>query len=94
MPDPAFSMLSWLVLGGSLGWLDGRVSLESERQQILMHMMIGAASAFGGGFLTNAAMRGGDPWYLSFVVALVTAVVVLGLWRAMLRGTGPVGRAP
>jgi uncharacterized membrane protein YeaQ/YmgE (transglycosylase-associated protein family) len=96
MPEPAFTLLTWLAIGGVVGWLDGTLFQPAEREPILLHIAVWAAAALAGGYVCDGVVRarsGADPGYLSFVLAAVTAVVLLGVWRAVVRGTDSVGKS-
>jgi uncharacterized membrane protein YeaQ/YmgE (transglycosylase-associated protein family) len=77
------TILGWIVLGGLAGWV--AAVLMHERQGCLMNIIVGVVGAVIGGVIFNLlggiGVTGFNLW--SFAVALVGAVILLGLVRAL-----------
>ena len=77
------TILGWIVLGGLAGWLAS--VLMHEREGCLMSVVIGIVGAVLGGFIFHVFGKGGITGFdvKSFVVALVGAIVLLAIIRAI-----------
>lgn len=81
-------IIGWIVLGGLAGWVASMIAGTDARQGLLGNIIAGIIGAFVGGFILSlfggVGVTGFNLW--SFVVALLGAVVVLFIWRAMTGG--------
>lgn len=81
-------IIGWIVLGGLAGWVASMIAGTSGRQGLLGNIVAGILGAFVGGFILNVfggvGVTGFNFW--SFLVALLGAVVVLSIWRAIRGG--------
>ena len=81
------NLLLFIVLGGIAGWLASIIMHTNARQGMLLNIVVGIVGAFLGGLLFNMlgarGVTGFNLW--SLVVALVGAVVLLGIVRAVRR---------
>jgi len=81
------NLLLFIVLGGIAGWLASIIMNTNARQGMLLNIVVGIVGAFLGGLLFNLlgarGVTGFNLW--SLVVALVGAVVLLGIVRAVRR---------
>ena len=79
------SILGWIILGGLAGWLAS--ALMHEEEGCLMSVIIGVVGAVIGGvvfhLLGGVGVTGFNLW--SFVVALVGAIILLAIVRALRR---------
>ncbi|MFO8079389.1 MAG: GlsB/YeaQ/YmgE family stress response membrane protein [Armatimonadota bacterium] len=77
------SILGWIILGGLAGWVAS--ALMGEPQGCLMNVIVGIVGAFVGGAIINivggVGITGFNLW--SFVVAVIGAVVFIGIVRAL-----------
>jgi uncharacterized membrane protein YeaQ/YmgE (transglycosylase-associated protein family) len=77
--------IGWIVLGGLAGWVASMIVGTNARQGLLGNIIAGIVGAFVGGFIVNlfggVGVTGFNLW--SFIVALLGAVVVLFIWRAL-----------
>ena len=82
------NILIWLVLGGIAGWLASIVMRTDAQQGILLNIVVGIIGAFIGGLIFYggdlAAARPDD--IVSFLVALVGAIVLLAIVNMFRRG--------
>ena len=80
--------IGWIVLGGLAGWVASMITGTSARQGLLGNIIAGIIGAFVGGFVFNffggAGVTGFN--FGSFLVALVGAVIVLAIWKAITGG--------
>lgn len=81
-------IIGWIVLGGLAGWVASMIAGTDARQGLLGNIIAGIIGAFVGGFILSlfggVGVTGFNLW--SFVVALLGAVIVLFIWRAMTGG--------
>jgi uncharacterized membrane protein YeaQ/YmgE (transglycosylase-associated protein family) len=81
------NLLLFIVLGGIAGWLASIIMHTNARQGVLLNIVVGIVGAFLGGLLFNLlgarGVAGFNLW--SLVVALVGAVVLLAIARAVRR---------
>jgi len=78
-------IIGWIVLGGLAGWVASKIAGTDARQGLLGNIIAGIIGGVVGGFVFG--LIGGDGvtgfnlW--SFLVALVGAVIVLFIWKAI-----------
>jgi uncharacterized membrane protein YeaQ/YmgE (transglycosylase-associated protein family) len=81
------NLLLFIVLGGIAGWLASIIMHTDARQGVLLNIVVGVIGAFLGGLLFNVfgarGVTGFNLW--SLLVALVGAVVLLAIARAVRR---------
>jgi uncharacterized membrane protein YeaQ/YmgE (transglycosylase-associated protein family) len=81
------NLLLFIVLGGIAGWLASIIMHTNARQGVLLNIVVGIVGAFLGGLLFNVfgatGVTGFNLW--SLLVALVGAVVLLAIVRAVRR---------
>lgn len=81
-------IIAWVVFGALAGWIASMIMGTNDRQGCLGNIVVGVVGAFIGGFLVEL-LGGGDMTFAfnvrSFVVAVIGAVVLLGL-VGLLRG--------
>ena len=79
----ALGIIGWIILGGLAGWVAS--GIVGAKNGLLGNIVAGIIGAFVGGFIFNllggAGVTGFNIW--SFLVALVGAVVVLAIWKAI-----------
>lgn len=80
-----WDIITWIVIGGLAGWVASIITKTDASQGILGNIVAGIIGAFVGGWvfslLGGAGFSGFNLW--SFVVALVGAVIVLFIWKAI-----------
>lgn len=81
------SIIGWIILGGLAGWLASKIMGTDPQQGIFMNIVVGIVGALIGGFVMRslgaADVTGFNLW--SFVVALIGAVILLAIYRAVAR---------
>jgi len=86
--DSGLGIIGWIVLGGLAGWVASMIAGTNARQGLLGNIIAGIIGGVVGGFVFGlfggAGVTGFNLW--SFLVALVGAVIVLFIWRAISGG--------
>ena len=86
--DSGLGIIGWIVLGGLAGWVASMIAGTNARQGLLGNIIAGIIGGVVGGFVFGlfggAGVTGFNLW--SFLVALVGAVIVLFIWRAITGG--------
>lgn len=77
--------IGWIVLGGLAGWIASKFVGTDAEQGLIGNIIAGIVGAVVGGWvfslLGGEGVTGFNIW--SFLVALVGAVVVLMIWKAI-----------
>jgi len=80
-----WDIIVWIIIGGLAGWVASMITKTDASQGVIGNIVAGIIGAFVGGFLFGlfggAGFTGFNIW--SFVVALVGAIVVLFIWKAI-----------
>lgn len=78
-------IIGWIVLGGLAGWVASMIAGTDARQGLLGNIIVGIVGGLLGGFvfglLGGSGVTGFNLW--SFLVAVVGAVILLLIWRAI-----------
>jgi uncharacterized membrane protein YeaQ/YmgE (transglycosylase-associated protein family) len=81
-------IIGWIILGGLAGWVASMIAGTNARQGLLGNILTGiVGGVLGGllfGLLGGSGVTGFNLW--SFLVAVVGAVILLLLWRAVRGG--------
>lgn len=81
-------IIGWIILGGLAGWVASMIAGTDGRQGLLGNIIAGIIGGVVGGFVFGlfggAGVTGFNLW--SFLVAVVGAVIVLLIWRAISGG--------
>ncbi|MBA2519294.1 MAG: GlsB/YeaQ/YmgE family stress response membrane protein [Chloroflexia bacterium] len=78
--------LSWIVFGALAGWVASMIAGRNDQQGCITNIIVGIIGAFLGGFIFNlitgnAVIVG---WSIgSFVIAVIGALVLLAILRAI-----------
>lgn len=82
------SFIGWIVLGGVAGWAASMIAKTDKSMGILANIIVGIIGAGIGGFLFNLLGGEGVNGFnlYSFLVALVGALVLLFIVRAVAGG--------
>ena len=80
-----WGIITWVVIGGLAGWVASMITKTDAQQGLLGNIVAGIVGAFVGGFLVGLiggeGFTGFNLW--SFIVALIGAIVVLFIWKAI-----------
>jgi uncharacterized membrane protein YeaQ/YmgE (transglycosylase-associated protein family) len=81
-------LISWIVFGALAGWVASLIAGTNDRQGCLTNIVVGVIGAFIGGLVVNLITQ--EPvvigWSIgSFVVAVIGALILLALLRAVRR---------
>ena len=81
------AILTWIIIGGLAGWGASLIMKPDESQGPIANILVGIVGAFIGGWIMS--MLGGDSVMEfslgSFLVALLGAVVLLGILKLFRR---------
>lgn len=84
------NLLSWIILGGLVGWVASRVMGTHRQQGFLKDVVVGIVGAFVGGavlnFVRGQGLQFGGELSLnagSLFTALLGAVILLAVLRAL-----------
>lgn len=80
-----WDIITWIVVGGLAGWVASMITKTDARMGAIGNIVAGIIGAFVGGFIMSllggSGFTGFNIW--SFLVALLGAIVVLLVWRAI-----------
>lgn len=80
-----WGIITWVVVGGLAGWVASMITKTDAEQGLLGNIVAGVIGGVVGGFLVGLlggeGFTGFNVW--SFLVALLGAVVVLAIWKAV-----------
>lgn len=81
------SILVWLIMGATAGWLASVLTGNNARQGMFGNIVVGGLGAFIGGWFMHLIGKGGADlttfnWY-SFFVAVGGAVILLMIFNAI-----------
>lgn len=81
------NIILWIVFGALVGWVASLIMGTSARQGLFMDIILGIVGALVGGFIMNAFGAAGVTGFnlRSFLIALVGAVIVIWIGRALRR---------
>ncbi len=80
-------IILWILFGGLVGWVASMIMGTDAQQGITLNVVVGMIGAVIGGYIMSAVGKtgvGGFNLY-SFLVALLGAVVLLAIVRAVRR---------
>lgn len=84
-------IIIWLIMGGVIGWLASLIMKTSGQQGIITNVAVGIVGAMIGGFLFGPMLGAGQAGqgfsFISFVVALLGAVILLAIINLIKSGT-------
>ncbi len=83
-------IIAWLIFGGLAGWVASMIMKTDAQQGLLMNIIVGIVGAFIGGFLFSLLTNRPNQFDFnigSFLVAVVGAVVLLGIVNFFRRGS-------
>jgi uncharacterized membrane protein YeaQ/YmgE (transglycosylase-associated protein family) len=79
----------WIIVGALAGWVASMIMHTDAEQGALMNIILGIVGAFVGGFVMNLFGASGVTGFnlYSILVAILGAVVVIGIGKAFLYRT-------
>lgn len=82
------SIIGWLIIGALAGWIASMILGRNRQMNWLENIVVGIVGALVGGFLYG--LLADTNWDSEFdlgtlLVAIVGAVVILGIWSAIRR---------
>jgi uncharacterized membrane protein YeaQ/YmgE (transglycosylase-associated protein family) len=80
-------IISWIVLGAIAGFIANMIM--GTREGLILTVVLGIVGALVGGYLAQALLHKGDVTGVnieSIVIAVIGAIVVIVLWRAIAGG--------
>jgi uncharacterized membrane protein YeaQ/YmgE (transglycosylase-associated protein family) len=84
--NPSYGIIMWVIVGALAGWLGSKIMGTDSQQGGLANVIIGVIGAVVGGFVTRAFF-GDNPGHTGFIasllVAILGAVILLGLYKAL-----------
>lgn len=85
------SIIVFIIFGAIVGWIASMIVGTNEQQGMIGNIIVGILGSFIGGFLANMFGGSGVTSFSlgSFVVALIGAVILLAIYKAI-RGHGHV----
>jgi len=81
------NIIAWILFGALVGWVASMIVGTDEKQGGVMNILVGIAGALIGGFITRSLGGQGVSGFngISFMVALLGAIVLLMLYRLVSR---------
>lgn len=81
-------IILWIIFGGLVGWVASKFVGTDGQQGIVMNVIVGVVGAVIGGLLFSLLGGGGVTGFnlYSFIVALIGAIVLLAIVKAVRRG--------
>lgn len=76
------NLIIWLVIGGVIGWLASIVMKTNAQMGMIANVIVGIVGAALGGWLAGALGIGAGG-AMSYVVALLGAVILIAILRAL-----------
>lgn len=80
-----WGIITWVVVGGLAGWVASIITKTNAEQGLVGNIIAGVIGGIVGGLLMNllggTGVTGFNVW--SFLVALLGAVIVLSVWKAI-----------
>ncbi len=82
-------IILWIIFGALVGWVASKIMKTDQEQGAILNIVVGIIGALIGGwvmsFFGQSGVTGFNIW--SFLVALLGAIVLIGIVRAI-RGAG------
>jgi uncharacterized membrane protein YeaQ/YmgE (transglycosylase-associated protein family) len=86
--NPSYGIIMWVIIGALAGWIGSKIMGTDAQQGGLANIIIGVIGAVIGGFVTQALFGdnpGNNGFIASLLVATVGAVILIGLYKALVR---------
>lgn len=81
------SVILWIVFGALVGWIASLIMKTDAEQGPFLNIVVGIIGAVLGGWIMNFFGQGGTTGFnlYSFIVALVGAIVLIAIVKALRR---------
>ena len=80
------SLITWLIIGGVVGWLAGLIMRDNN--SVLVNIIVGIVGSFLGGLILARGDINNAPLTLgTFAVSLLGAVILLAIVNLVRRGS-------
>lgn len=82
-----WTIITWVVVGGLAGWIASKIMNTDKSMGVFANIVVGIIGAFIGGFVFSLFGGAGFTGFniYSFLVALVGAVILLAIVKAIRR---------
>lgn len=82
-------IILWIVFGALVGWVASLIMKTDAEQGALLNIVVGIIGAVLGGYIMNFFGQSGTSGFniYSFIVALIGAVVLIAIVKAIRRTT-------
>ena len=74
MLEQHMNVLTWLIVGGAVGWLANRILRTDGLQGLVLNVVVGIVGAVGGGWALSPVIAG--DLVVSFSGAMILLVIV------------------
>ncbi len=80
-------IILWIIFGGLVGWVASLIMKTDAQQGIVLNVVIGIIGAVIGGWIMGSLGQnpGGGFSIYSFIVAIIGAVVLIAIVKALRR---------
>ena len=80
-------IILWIIFGALVGWIASIIMKTDAQQGALLNIIVGIVGAVLGGYIMNLLGEAGTTGFnlYSFLVALIGAVVLIAIVRALKR---------
>lgn len=80
-------IILWIIFGALVGWIASMIMKTDAQQGAFLNVVVGIIGALIGGFIMNAIGHAGVTGFnlYSFLVALVGAIVLIAIVKAVRR---------
>lgn len=78
-------IILWIIFGALVGWIASMIMGTNDMQGAILNIVVGIVGAFLGGWLVGLFGKSGVTGFnlYSFVVALIGAIVLIAIVRAL-----------
>jgi uncharacterized membrane protein YeaQ/YmgE (transglycosylase-associated protein family) len=78
-------IILWIIFGALVGWIASIIMKTDAQQGAMLNIIVGIVGAVLGGYIMNFFGESGTTGFniYSFVVALIGAVVLIGIVQAL-----------
>lgn len=86
---PAAGMIIWVLLGGVVGWLSGKITRTDGQHGTMANLGVGALAAVVAGFVTTVAFEGERSttgFWMAIWISGCAALVAVAVFRRLNRG--------